>query len=350
MASLRRDAGALWVGKQTAKGVAAADMQKRLPLIEGGLSPMSESAARRFLDGKRFGKKVSFKKQTMVGGELTLLATPEALAFVESCIHTNDAVTGSNVPYTHAMSSDADDSNWLTFVQRIGTGTTLLRDKFVDCRVVSYQIEGSAGSDDPVTVSVNVIGLSVETAQSADPTPLDDPNDESEPYVWTDIAGELEINSAQFSNVSQLSLSVSTGEELYFSDDIKAYDIISGEPSIEFAGTFLVDDDGLDLWNQVHFGTATPAEGDGISSTELKGDVTWNWSYGAASALRSATYTLNNVTMNSDSEITPSPEGGAAEIAIAGWAEEADNGDAALEIEHKNSDSDDYDDAPTLGS
>ena len=348
--ALRRDAGALWVGKQTAKGVEAADMQKRLPLIEGGLSPMSESAARRFLDGKRFGKKVSFKKQTMVGGEITLLATPEALAFVESCIHTNDSVTGSSAPYTHAMSSDADDSSWLTFIQRIGTGSTLLRDKFVDCRVVSYSIEGSAGSDDPVTVTVSVIGLSVETAQSADPTPLDDPNDESEAYVWTDIAGELEINSAQFSNVSQLSLSVATGEELYFSDDIKAYDIISGEPSIEFAGTFLVDDDGLDLWNQVHYGSATPSEGDGISSAELKGDVTWNWSYGVSSALRSATYTLNNVTMNSDSEITPSPEGGAAEIAIAGWAEEADNGDAAMEIEHKNTDSDDYDDAPTLGS
>lgn len=325
-------------------------MQKRLPLIEGGLSPMSQSAARRYLDGKRFGKKISFKQQTMVGGDVTVLATPEALAFVESCIHTNDSVTGGSVPYTHAMSSDADDSNWLTFVQRIGTGSTVLRDKFVDCRVVSYEIEGSAGSDDPVTITFSVIGLTVETAQSADPTPLDDPSDEGEPYVWTDITGSVEIDSQQFSNISQLSLSVATGEELYFSDDITAYDIVSGEPSIEMAGTFLVDDDGLDLWNLVHYGTATPSEGDGISSTEFEGSVEWSWSYGATAALRSASYTLNSVIINSDSEITPSPEGGAAEISVAGVAEQAANGDPALEIEHKNSDSGDYDDAPTSGS
>jgi hypothetical protein len=348
--ALRRDAGALWVGKQTAKGVEAADMQKRLPLIEGGLSPMSESAARRYLDGKRFGKKVSFKKQTMVGGDVTILATPEALAYIESCIHTNDSVTGSSAPYTHAMSSDADDSNWLTFVQRIGTGSTVLRDKFVDCRVVGYEIEGSAGSDDPVTVTFSVIGLTVETAQAADPTPLDDPNDEGEAYVWTDITGSVQIDSQQFSNISQLNLSVSTGEELYFSDDITAYDIISGEPAIEMAGTFLVDDDGLDLWNLIQYGSATPSEGDGISSEEFQGSVEWSWSYGATAALRSATYTLNNVTLNSDSEITPSPEGGAAEISVAGVAEEASDGSPALEIEHKNTDSDDYDDAPTLGS
>lgn len=311
---------------------------------------MSESAARNYLDGKRFGKKVSFKKQTMVGGDVTILATPEAMAFVESCIHTNDSVTGSSAPYTHSLSSNADDSNWLTFVQRIGTGSTILRDKFVDCRVVGYEIEGSAGSDDPVTVTFSVVGLTVETAQSADPTPLDDPSDEGEPYVWTDITGSVEIDSQQFSNISQLSLSVSTGEELYFSDDITAYDIVSGEPAIEMAGTFLVDDDGLDLWNQVHYGTATPSEGDGISTSEFQGAVEWAWSYGASSSLRSATYTLNSVIINSDSEITPSPEGGAAEISVAGVAEQADNGDAALEIEHKNSDSDDYDDAPTSGS
>lgn len=311
---------------------------------------MSESAARRYLDGKRFGKKVSFKKQTMVGGDVTVLGTPEALAFVESCIHTNDSVTGSSVPYTHTLTSEADDSNWLTFVQRIGTGTTILRDKFVDCRVVGYEIEGSAGSDDPVTITFSVIGLSVETAQSADPTPLDDPNNESEAYVWTDITGSVEIDSQQFSNISQLSLSVSTGEELYFSDDITAYDVISGEPAIEMAGTFLVDDDGLDLWNRIQYGSATPAEGDGISSEEFRGAVEWSWSYGATTALRSATYTLNNVTISSDSEITPSPEGGPAEVSVSGFAEEADNGDPALEIEHKNTDSDDYDDAPTIGS
>lgn len=347
--ALRRDAGALWVGKQTAKGTAATDMQKRLPLIDGGLSPKSESAMRRFLDGKRFGKKVSFKKQTMVGGEVTILATPEALAFVESCIHTNETVTGASAPYTHSLDSSADDSAWLTFVQRIGTGATLLRDKFVDCRIVGYEINGSAGSDDPVTITLTVIGLTIETNQSADPTPLDDPNDESEAYVWTDIAGSVEIDAQQFSNVSQLSLSVGTGEELYFSDDVTAYDVVSGEPTIDFAGTFLVDDDGLDLWNRIQYGTVSPAEGDGISRTEFKGSLSWEWAYGSTSALRSATYTLNNVTLNTDSEITPSPEGGAAEISIAGAVEEGDDGSAAVEIEHKNTDSSNYD-AATPGS
>jgi hypothetical protein len=348
--ALRRDAGALWVGKQTTKGVAATDMQKRLPLIEGGISPKSESAMRRFLDGKRFGKKISFKKTTAVGGEITLLATPEALAFVESCIHTNDTVTGSSAPYTHTLTSEADDSAWLTFVQRIGTGDTVLRDKFIDCRVVGYELEGSAGSDDPVTIKATVIGLTVEAAQAADPTPTDDPADESEPYVWTDIAGSVEVNGDTFRNVSQLALSVATGEELYFSDDVSAYDIVSGEPSIEVAGTFLVDEDGLALWNQIQYGSAVPAEGDGITRDELKGALAWSWSYGATSALRSASYTLANVTMTTDDEITPSPEGGAAEISIAGAVEEADDGTAALTVEHKNTDADEYDSAPVVGS
>ena len=298
---------------------------------------------RRFLDGKRFGKKVSFKKQTMVGGEITLLAVPEVLAYVESCIHTNDSVTGVSAPYTHTLTSEADDSSWLTFVQRIGTGSTVLRDQFVDCRIIGYEIEGSAGSDDPVTIKLTVMGLTVETAQSADPTPLDDPDNESQAYVWTDVAGSVEIDGDTFRNVSQLLLSVSTGEELYFSDDITAHDIVSGEPVIEIAGTFLVDNDGLDLWNRVHYGTANPAEGDGISRDELVGSVEWSWAYGATSALRSASYNMPRVTLNSDSEITPSPEGGPAEISLAGVVEEADDTSPALSIEHKNTDDTDYD-------
>lgn len=327
-------------------------MQKQLPLIDGGLSPKSESAMRRFLDGKRFGKRVHFKKQTMVGGEITLLATPEALAFVESCIHTNDTVTGASAPYTHALDSNADDSNWLTFVQRIGVDGSgaVLRDKFTDCRITGYTIEGSgSGSDDPVTIQATVIGLSIATAQTADPTPTDDPDDESQPYVWSDIAGTVEVDSSTFRNVSQLSLSVSTAEEIYFSDDITGYDIVSGEPSIDFAATFLVDSDGLELWNKVHYGTATPAEGDGISKDELTGALSWSWSYGATAALRSATYYLNNVVLNTDSEIFPSPEGGAAEIAIAGTCEEGD-GSPAMSVEHKNTDSYAYDDGWIIGS
>jgi hypothetical protein len=330
--------------------MAAESMQKRLPLIEGGLSPKSEGAMRRFLDGKRFGKKISFKKTTAVGGEITLLATPEALAFVESCIHTNDAVTGSSVPYTHTLTSEADDSSWLTFVQRIGTGDTVLRDAFVDCRIVGYELEGSAGSDDPVTIKATVIGLTVQAAQSADPTPTDDPADESEPYVWTDIAGSVEIDNQTFRNVSQLALSVATGEELYFSDDVSAYDIVSGEPSIEVAGTFLVDSDGLALWNQLNYGTSVPAEGDGISRDEVRGSIAWSWTYGSSSNLRSATYTLGNVTLSTDDEITPSPEGGAAEISIAGAVEEGEDGSAALTAEHKNTDPDAYDETPVFGS
>lgn len=325
-------------------------MSKKLPLIDGGLSPKSESAMKRFLDGKRFGKKIQFKKTTAVGGEITLMATPEALAFVESCIHTNDSVTGSSAPYTHTLTSDADDSNWLTFVQRIGTGDVVLRDQFVDCRIVGYELEGSAGSDDPVTIKATIIGLTVEASQPSDPVATDDPTDESQPYVWTDIAGSVEIDGDTFRNVSQLALSVATGEELYFSDDVTAYDIVSGEPSIEVAGTFLVDEDGLAIWNKIHYGSAVPATGAGITRDELRGSIEWSWAYGSSSSLRSATYTLGNVTLTTDSEITPSPEGGAAEISIAGAVDEADNGDSALTVEHKNTDATEYDSAPVVGS
>ena len=66
MAAVNRSAGGLWVAKQNSKGTAASTMRKQLPLIEGGLSPMSESATRRWLDGKRFGKKISFKNVNMI--------------------------------------------------------------------------------------------------------------------------------------------------------------------------------------------------------------------------------------------------------------------------------------------
>lgn len=337
MAAVNRSAGGLWVAKQNSKGTAASTMRKQLPLIEGGLSPMSESATRRWLDGKRFGKKISFKKQTMVGGEITVLCTPEALAFIESCIHDNDTID-SGSPNIHTLTSAADESPWLTFIQRVGTGSDLLRDKFVDCRLVSYEINGSAGSDDPVTITCSIIGLTVETAQSADPTPLDDPNDESEPYCWTDIAGSVTANGLDLPNISQLSLSVSTGEELYFSDSITAYDIVQGEPEISAAATLLVDSTGLAIWNQIHYGTFTPAEGDTISTEELKAAVEFSWSYDQ----RSATYYLPNVTLTSDSEMTPSPEGGALELSIAGMVEEADDGSPALTVDHATSDSTSY--------
>ena len=273
----------------------------------------------------------------MIGGEITLLATPEALAFVESCIHNNDTLSAGS-PNSHTLTSAADSSPWLTFIQRVGTGTDVLRDKFVDCRIVSYEINGSAGSDDPVTITCSVIGLTIETAQAADPSPSDNPNSESEPYVWTDVAGQLTIDSDSFPNVSQISLSVSTGEELYFADNITAHDVIQGEPEISMAATLLVDSDGLELWNKLHYGTASPAAGAGISKDELKGAVDWKWTYGSSTALREADYSLSNVTLTSDSEMTPSPEGGALELSVAGMVEEADNGTAALTVVHKNSD------------
>lgn len=333
--ALKREAAAIWVGVQSAKGTPQATMRKKLSLIGGGLSPKSESAMKKLLDGKRFGRKISFKKQTMVGGELELLATPEDLAFLESCVLANDAVSGDG-PYEHAMDTTANDSKWLTFIQRIGTGSQLIRDRYLDCRVVDYEIEGSASSDDPVTVKATVIGLSVQTGVASDPVPTE--TSVSEPYTWTDIAGAFEVEGTAYRNISQLSLRVATGEELHFTDDIVAHDVVSGEPVIEYAGTFLVDAQGLALWNQLHYGSATPATDTGISTEDLVTDLAWAWSYGAGADLRSAAYTLNKVTLSTDDEITPSAEGGPAEISIAGSVSEADDGSAAMEVVHTTDD------------
>lgn len=139
--------------KQTVKGTGIANPAWKLPLAaRPSLRPVKTRNRYTVTDlGRDMGP--AYTSQMLVQGDFQVYAEPQQLASLFYYALGANADAGTTPNYTHTE-TPANDLPWVTFFRMVGNQ---IFEQFVDCKVTSIRVEGSAGN--ALLVTISVVGI-----------------------------------------------------------------------------------------------------------------------------------------------------------------------------------------------
>lgn len=308
--------GGLWMAKQSALGTiattSAASMQ-RLRLQAGSLVPNKTDASEEYVDGERYASPTMFVDK--VAGEVgspTIQAQNDTAALFFAVTLGSDTVTGSSDPYTHTITSAGDAGTYVTFYQESGATAVHSLEAYWDAKVSKLMME--VGQDQKVMhLTPSVLALTGGQVVSAVPTTADDGTD---PYVWTEVAGSVTIDSTVIAEVEGETLEIDDGTTPFYGDSVSPAALIGGKGPITRTMKSIVTSDTIDFYNQAIYGTASPSAGDTPTNDIYYADIETVYT---RSADRSITITTPKVAIKSDDmNLSPQAEAGKKELMLGG--------------------------------
>lgn len=185
---------ALYVAKQSARGVYPAAATYRLEVIEGNLVSKPSQDILNVADGRIWGparKRVGYLE---TGGQVTFVTNPSSAGLFIYAALGADSVAGAGDPYTHTMTPATSMSGfpYLCFWQYFDGQWSF----YGDCQVASLDIE--CGTDAKfMRLKPTIIGLAAEASCAALGAP---PAVESDQYHWLD-AGGYHVLGGDYANI-----------------------------------------------------------------------------------------------------------------------------------------------------
>lgn len=311
----------LYVGKQSEKGTAATSLTK-LRWLSGNITTEKDLNAQEILDGETFSN--AFDYTNLISGKGTLSVECDAKTLgllVGATLAGTDTVTGEDAPFTHVQVPGAARP-YLTIVKTVGEGDAVIREQYVDCKVVNLTISASA-ADKVVVAEFEVASLNPGINLDADPTGYDEVE---EPFLYTDGEGAYVVGGDTVAAINQFRLQVATGEELWQGDGVRGYTMVAGVGSISLDATLLAEDGTIGVLKQHLYGTATPAANAEPVSTVYFDTFELNLSKGTGEGERQFQVEVPKLRYSVDSP-DPSADGGAVEIAVSGEVRAPSTGD-----------------------
>jgi hypothetical protein len=145
----------LYIGRQTAKGVAQTTPQYGLKVTGGDINVDKTEVELQETDSTRQGGR-TVVTAAKVGGSPDLYVRPDDFGLLAYGLLGVNADSGTNPNYIHtATMSSSAAVPYFTIYKTIG-GTVLV-DQYVDCRITGCKIKGQAGQ--PITASWDIAGL-----------------------------------------------------------------------------------------------------------------------------------------------------------------------------------------------
>lgn len=323
MPALESNVAGLWLAKQSAKGSAASAPStnanaKKLRQVGGDISVARADANEAFTDGNRFNDATDFVSTLVGNGAPVVQADPGSLnylLYLMSGAETVGAATSSVYPHTFNF-GPATSSFWFTAWKRVGQ-TNILRQQFIDCRMSSLRVEGSSANK-VVKATPTLFSLDPGVTYATDPTLAVETD---KPYLYTEAVGTFTIDGTVFKGHSSFAVVINDNVAPWYGDDVLAYDVAAGQGSVNVEGiTIFVDAAGLQQYNKIIYGSASPSAGTRPQKSVYMGSYTFTLTRGAAGTLRSHSFTLSNVHWTPDAAIAPNPSGGPVELAIGAEA------------------------------
>lgn len=327
MPAIESNIGGLWVATQTAKGTPAAapaarTAGRRLRQVGGGLSPNIAHGSENYLDGLRFNDAVDFVDSVIGGGSPVVQAGPGDLAYLMYLMGGAETVGAQNPvttgPYPHTVNFQAASSKWFTAWKRVGT-SVVLRQKFNDCRMASLRVEGSSANK-VVKATPTIISLDPGELFTTDPTVGVDADN---PFLYTEAEGTFVIDGVTFRGHSSFALVINDNLTPWMGDAVTAFDLVPGQGNIVVEGvTILVDQDGLNQYNKIVYGSASPAAATKPQKTVYTGTYTFTLKRGTVNTndYRAFQVTLPKVHWTPDMSIEGNPDGGPVELSLGAEA------------------------------
>lgn len=324
MTAIETRQGALWWGKQTAKGtpLANASMFRRGRHVAGDVNVARDDANENYTDGERFNNAADFVNTLIGNGNPTLQAQAGVVGHLAYLFLGGETVTGSADPWTHVATPNNAGSFWSTWAKKVGSSVGPLRQRFADCRMTSLRIEGSSAAK-IVKVTPTFVSLDSGEVFAVDPVAVEEVG---EPLLYTDGVGTFTIDGTVFKGHSSFAVQINDSVTPWYGDDVTAHDIVFGLGNIVVENvTILLDQPGLDKWNTLLYGTAAP----GVGAKPLKtiaaqalGSYTFDLNRAAVGGLgiREIKVELPGVKWAIPDAPPLNPDGGAAEMALGAEA------------------------------
>lgn len=319
-----------WIAKQASKGTAIAhgSMRKKLRLVSGTMTTQKEFGRETYGDGNRFASAADYVETIIGSGDLTVQGQPGVAGYltflalgsetfaaaVAADPTATPAVAGS--PSTHAIVPSEEGGKWFTVIQEVGEGTVLHRTRFSDCRIQQLVMEAS---QDTKTLHIvpTVASLSPDEKYATTPSLG---FDASEPLLFTDATGKMELGGVALGDISQFQVTINDNLEPYYGDGVAPRDMVPGRSEVEVTFTVAVTADTLPYFNQVVYGTATPSAGATPASSIYHAGIDFELSRGTGPDRESITITVPRVSFTPDLAIEGQADGGVVELAFTGQA------------------------------
>lgn len=313
----------LWVGKQTAKGTENTAPGKRLIQVGGDFNIARDDGNENWSDLNKYGGNTDWINSLVGNGNPAIEGTPTELAYLLWLAHGSEVVTSVTGPPTaqkHTFTPVITPGHWCTFVKRIGT-SVVQRQSFIDCLIGGFTLEGSTANK-ALRITPSVLSLDPGKVVAADPAAAIPSGDDGRPFLYTEATGTFTIDTVVVQGQSQFTFTVNEDRSPVYGDDAVPYDLAVGNPTVTIGVTVIFDAVGLARYNQLVYGTASPATG-----TKPIRNLPALGSYSAyfkqkdnAGALtgRECKITIPGVKWAVPDAPGPNPDGGNTEIALAG--------------------------------
>src|SRR4051794_18261386 len=224
----------------------------------------------------------------------------------------------------HSFVPQSTQGHWCTFVRSVGT-SVVQRHSQVDCLIGGFTIESSQAQKD-MRITPNLLALNPFKVLAADPTATLPTGIDARPFIWQEASGTLTLGTGSSTAVvngqSAMTFTGNEDRNPAYGDDAVPYDFSVGTPTVAVSITMIFDTVGLGRWNELVYGTATPAAG----STPIRGlpsAGSWSGDWKQRSGAGNNTgnefkITLPAVNWDVPPAPEPNPAGGLAEITLGG--------------------------------
>lgn len=224
----------LAIGKQTAKGVPQTTPTYKLKVTAGDISPIRDEITLSETDANRQqGKTVIVGAK--IEGSPDFYCRPDDLGLLNYGVMGANADSGTNPNYIHtATMLNSGALPYFTIYKAIGS--TVLVDRYSDCRIGGMKVKGQAGQ--PLSVSLDVAGISALLGQT-DPvlTPVT-----QDPLVYPQVT--VRKGGGYPATVESFEIDISNGmQPLQGDGSIFPYDIVPGELTVSGTMTLLFETD-----------------------------------------------------------------------------------------------------------
>lgn len=226
MAGISSAIGYIGAAKQTIKGTAIANPANKWPLAaRPSLRPVKTRQRYTATDtGRDLGP--AYTSQMLVQGDFQVYCEPQSIASLLYYALGANADSGTTPNYTHTL-TPANDLPWVTFFRMVGA---VVFEQFIDCKVTSLRIEGSAGN--ALLVTISVIGIQ-STFSAADFTgTIIQPSG----YLYPEGFGTLKLDTVA-QPIQDFALEINNNLSPFQADNYTLQDVDPGKREITLSFT-----------------------------------------------------------------------------------------------------------------
>lgn len=305
-------------GRQAAKGTiavaATTTVGYNFPrLLSTNLKSGKTHGREEYVDGQRFASPSVFTDR--VGGavgSLSVQVQPENAGLYAAAILGVDTVTGASDPYTHTITSAGTSGQWGTWWQKVGSVIGPVRQVYWDSKIAKLTM--SAKTDQKVMhYDLDIVAITAAQVFATDPAKTEDTSD---PYLWTEVTGACTFDGTVNTDVNEEIVTVDTGLEPWYGDDIKPGQLIEKKGSITRTLKTIVTDDTILKFNKALYNTTTPSTGDVPVKDVFYAAMSTVYT---RSATRTLTYSSPKIEVDpAEMMIAPLTEGGPLELNFGG--------------------------------